>query len=158
MYKVLKRTSGFTMMEFVVTIAIIGTMLSIALPSYHSTTLMVQEKTSLSKMHTIRETFFQYFYIAHMNGDPHFPLTPTNADTLMDETWSNTPINPQVSLKTPADLFSDGQVPRNANNYPFKYTTWQDTVLATGEIRYFIRITDVDIESAAFGKSFTHSI
>ena len=125
---------------------------------YHSTTLMVQEKTSLSKMHTIRETFFQYFYRTHMDGDPHFPLTPTNTDTLMDQSWSNTPIDPQVSLKTPADLFSDGEVPKNANNHPFKYSTWKDTISSTGEIRYFIRITDVDTESAAFGKSFTHSI
>ena len=158
MYKIFKRANGFTMMEFVVTVAILGTMLSVALPSYHSTTLMVQEKTSLSKMHMIRETFFQYFYLTHMDGDPHFPLTPTNTDTLMDDSWSTTPINPQVSMKTPADLFSDGQVPKNANNYPFKYTTWQDTISATGEIRFFIRITDVDTESAAFGKSFTHSI
>ena len=158
MYQKLIKNNAFTMMEFVVTVAILGTLLSVALPSYHSTTLMVQEKTSLSKMHTIRETFFQYFYRTHMDGDPHFPLTPTNTDTLMDESWANTPIDPQVSLKTPADLFSDGKVPKNANNQPFKYSTWKDTISSTGEIRYFIRITDVDTESAAFGKSFTHSI
>jgi prepilin-type N-terminal cleavage/methylation domain-containing protein len=67
MYQRLNKNNGFTMMEFVVTVAILGTMLSVALPSYHSTTLMVQEKTSLSKMHMIRETFFQYFYRAHMD-------------------------------------------------------------------------------------------
>ena len=93
-----------------------------------------------------------------MNGNPHFPPTPVNSDTLMDQSWANTPINPQESLKTPSDLFSDGEIPKNANDYPFKYSTWSDTLITTGEIRYFIRITDVDEESAAFGKSFTHSI
>ena len=158
MSKFFKDKRGFTMMEFVVTIAIIGTLISVALPSYHSTNLLVREKTSIASMNLIRETFFQYFYRMHVKGDPHFPLTPTNSDTLMTESWGNAPINVNISLITPADLFSDGKVPTNANNNPFKYKTWEEVIESTGEIRYFIEISDEDTESAAFGKSFTHSI
>ena len=61
MLKVSKKNCGFTMMEFVVTIAIIGTLISVALPSYHSTNLLVREKTSIASMNLIRETFFNTF-------------------------------------------------------------------------------------------------
>ena len=158
MYIIFKDKHGFTMMEFVVTIAIIGTLISVALPSYHSTNLLVREKTSIASMNLIKEAFFQYFYRMHIKGDPHFPFTPTNDDNLMDESWCTAPINEDISGITPEDLFSDGKVPTNANNNPFTYRTWQETAESTGEIRHFIEITDNDTESAAFGKSFTHSI
>ncbi len=158
MYTIFKDKRGFTMMEFVVTIAIIGTLISVALPSYHSTNLLVREKTSIASMNLIKEAFFQYFYRMHIKGDPHFPSTPTNDDNLMDESWCTSPINEDISEATPEDLFSDGKVPTNANNNPFTYRTWQETAESTGEIRHFIEITDNDTESAAFGKSFTHSI
>ena len=156
--KISKKKCGFTMMEFVVTIAIIGTLISVALPSYHSTNLLVREKTSIASMNLIRETFFQYFYRTHLEGNPHFPPTPVNSDTLMTEYWGSSPIDTNISPVTPADLFSDGKVPTNANNNPFKYKTWEEIDEITGEIRYYIQISDNDTESAAFGKSFTHSI
>ena len=92
MYTIFKDKRGFTMMEFVVTIAIIGTLISVALPSYHSTNLLVREKTSIASMNLIKEAFFQYFYRMHIKGDPHFPSTPTNDDNLMDEQTRNTNI------------------------------------------------------------------
>jgi len=56
------------------------------------------------------------------------------------------------------NLFSKGEVPKNSNKYPFKYETWQDTVAATGEIRYYIKIEDIDQDSPSYEKSFTYSI
>ena len=76
----------------------------------------------------------------------------------MTEYWGSSPIDTSISPVTPADLFSDGKVPTNANNNPFKYKTWEEVDEITGEIRYYIQISDNDTESAAFGKSFTHSI
>ena len=158
MLKVSKKNCGFTMMEFVVTIAIIGTLISVALPSYHSTNLLVREMTSIASMNLIREPFFQYFYRMHLEVNPHFPPTPVNSDTLMTEYWGSSPIDTSISPVTRAELFSDGKVPTNANNNPFKYKTWEEVDEITGEIRYYIQISDNDTESAAFGKSFTHSI
>jgi hypothetical protein len=76
----------------------------------------------------------------------------------MDDEWSSAAIDSTISLTSPNNLFSRGVVPKNSNNNPFKYTTWQDTVQLTGEIRYFIRIEDVDLDSPSYGKSFTYNI
>ena len=74
----------------------------------------------------------------------HFPPAPTNTGGLMDDEWSRAAIDSSISLTSPNNLFSRGEVPKNANNNPFKYSTWSDTVQYTGEIRYFIKIEDSD--------------
>ena len=62
------------------------------------------------------------------------------------------------SPQAPKDLFSRVEVPKNANNNPFRYETWQDTVATTGEIWYYIKIEDIDEDSPSYEKSFTYSI
>lgn len=147
------------MMEFVVTLAIMGIIMSVTVPSFHRVRLELQERQCVTNMNIISETFFQYFYQSHMNGNPHFPKTPNNENHLMDNEWTNSPIDSLYnSFTTPKSLFSNGTVPKNMNQNPFAYETWKDTVQSTGEILYFIKIKDVDEDSPAFGKSLTHSI
>jgi len=146
------------MMELVVTLAIVGILMSVSVPSYYNIRIKIQERQAVTNMNIIRETFFQYFYRAHMAGNPHFPSTPDNEEKLMDSDWISTAIDSANSPVTPKHLFSDGKVPTNLNRNPFAYESWADTLSATGEIIYYIKISDVDEDSPAFGKSFTHAI
>ena len=154
----IKDNNGFTMMEFVVTLTILGILMSVAVPSYHNVRERVIERNNITNMNVIRETFFHYFYQTHMRGNPHFPLTPNNEDKLMNIEWSDIPIDSSYSPLAPKHLFSDGRVPLNSNHNPFAYETWQDTLQVTGEIVYYIKISDIDEDSPSYEKSFTHSI
>ncbi|MBL51053.1 MAG: hypothetical protein CMG57_03755 [Candidatus Marinimicrobia bacterium] len=158
MKKFVKSTKGFTMMEFVVTLAIMGILMSVAVPSFYNVRIQLQERQGVTNMNIIRETFFHYFYQTHMAGNPHFPPTPNNEEKLMDSDWASTPIDSINSPVSPRQLFSNGEMPRNLNRHPFAYETWNDTVRATGEIIYYIKISDVDEDSPSFEKSFTHAI
>ena len=57
-----ENNNGFTMTEFVVTIAIMGTLLSMAVPKFTNVSEETQAERNLANMHTIREVFFHYFY------------------------------------------------------------------------------------------------
>ena len=60
MYKKLKK-DGFTMTEMVVTVALIGTLLSFAVPRYTSVSEDTQAERNIANMQVIREAFFHYF-------------------------------------------------------------------------------------------------
>ena len=152
--------NGFTMTELVVTVALMGTLLSLVAPKFTNVSEETQGERNIANMHTIREVFFHYFYRSMQRKGyvAHFPPEPSNSNKLMDDAWSNAAIDSTISLTSPNNLFSGGSVPKNSNNYPFKYTTWKDTVQYTGEIRYFIQIEDVDLDSPSYGKSFTYNI
>ena len=154
----IKNRDGYTMIELVMALAILGTLVGTAMPMYSRLTEQVQADRNLANMNIIRETFFHYFYRTHMGGNPHFPATPENADTLMDNTWAGLDIASVAAPGiTPNSLFSDNEVPKNSNGNPFYYRTFNDT-LTTGEVRYFIILKDTDAESPSYQESFTHSI
>ena len=158
-----KSTSkGFTLAEFVVTIAIMGTLLGVALPSYSNITFNAQDAINIANMERIKNTFSQYMFDAHIQGHPHLPSVPDNDDYLMDDDWENTVISNQVVPgRTPSDLFGGGHVPRNTNGNPFSYEMWIDTVHADNysiSLDYYIRFTDVDEDSPSFETSVTYNI
>ena len=124
MENILKKGSkGFTIAEFVVTIALMGTMMSVVLPSFDSITLNMQASQNKTNMDMIRQVFFGYFYDTHMKGIAHLPPSPTNEDGLMDEEWANEIISSDMIPTTPNELFSAGEIPKNANGHPFAYET-----------------------------------
>ena len=151
---------GFTLMELVVTVVLLGILVSVSIPAYNGVAEETQGKRNEANMQTIREAFFHYFYRMHQerSRSAHFPPTPANETRVMDDEWTSTPMDSTRSPQAPKDLFSRGELPKNANNNPFKYETWQDTVAATGEIRYYIKIEDIDQDSPSYEKSFTYSI
>ena len=139
-------------------LAILGTLLGTAMPMYSRVTAQTQADRNVTNMNVIRETFFHYFYRTHMAGNPHFPSTPNNSDNVMDDEWAGTTIDSLMAPNiTPNSLFTEDGVPKNSNGNPFSYRTYSDT-LYTGEVRYFIFIEDIDIESPSYQESFTHSI
>ena len=152
--------SGFTMMELVVTIALMGILMSFAVPAYNGVGERMQGERNIANMQTIREQFFHYFYEMHQTRGrvAHFPPAPANENGVMDEEWARTPMDSTLSPRAPKDLFSTFKVPRNSNNKPFKYETWRDTVQVTGEVMRFIKLEDIDEDSPSHGKSFTYSI
>ena len=54
--------NGYTMTELVVTVALIGTLLSFAVPRYASVSEETQGERNIANMQIIRESFFHYFY------------------------------------------------------------------------------------------------
>ena len=151
---------GFTLMELVVTVVLLGILVSVSIPAYNGVAEETQGKRNEANMQTIREAFFHYFYRMHQTSgrSAHFPPAPTNQTHVMDDEWASTPMDSTLSPEAPKHLFSQNKVPKNSNNKPFKYETWLDTVAATGEVRYYIKIEDIDQDSPSYEKSFTHSI
>ena len=160
MNKKIKTNSGFTMMELVVTLALMGVLISFAIPAYNGVSEEMQGKRNVANMQTIREAFFHYFYRMHQQKGriAHFPPPPENEMKIMDDDWANTPMDSLFSPMAPKDLFATGELPKNANNNAFLYETWNDTIEMTGEVMYYIKIEDIDEDSPSFGKSFTYSI
>ncbi len=160
MNKKIKTNSGFTMMELVVTLALMGVLISFAIPAYNGVSEEMQGKRNVANMQTIREAFFHYFYRMHQQKGriAHFPPPPENEMKIMDDDWANTPMDSLLSPMAPKDLFATGELPKNANNNAFLYETWNDTIKMTGEVMYYIKIEDIDEDSPSFGKSFTYSI
>ena len=151
---------GFTLMELVVTVVLLGILVSVSIPAYNGVAEKTQGKRNEANMQTIREVFFHYFYRMHQESGrtAHFPPAPADETRVMDDEWTSTPMDSTRSPQAPKDLFSRGELPKNANNNPFKYETWQDTVAATGEVRHWIKIEDIDQDSPSYEKSFTYSI
>ena len=75
-------TAGFTMMELVVTLALMGVLISFAIPAYNGVSEEMQGKRNEANMQTIREAFFHYFYRMHQQKGriAHFPPPPDNED------------------------------------------------------------------------------
>ena len=65
------------MMELVVTLALMGVLISFAIPAYNGVSEEMQGKRNEANMQTIREAFFHYFYsfiqVASLNKRPIIP-------------------------------------------------------------------------------------
>ena len=141
----MKNSSGFTLVELVVTIVLVGILLGTAIPTFYRTINETQEQVNISNMGIIKDTFMQYYYDNHMAGNPHFPQLPENG--LMDSTYK------QIDLedgRTPDNLFS-GDLPYNQNKNPYNYY-WDDDTSEYGFITKRIIIKDIDPDSPSLNE------
>ena len=133
----MKNSSGFTLVELVVTIVLVGILLGTAIPTFYRTINETQSQVNISNMGIIKDTFMQYYYDNHMSGNPHFPQTPT--DSLMNSTYRQTQLQ---DGRTPDMLFS-GDLPYNTNNKPYTYYWDNDSTTK----RIIIKDNDLDSPS-----------
>ena len=107
------------MMELVVTIALMGILMSFAVPAYNGVGERMQGERNIANMHTIREQFFHYFYEMHQQRGrvAHFPPAPTNENSIMDDEWASTPMD--STLSEHRSICSPHLKWENSNNNPF---------------------------------------
>ena len=141
----MNNSAGYTLAELVVTIVLLGTLTAVAVPTYNKVINKAQKQANLSNMETIKNTFMQYFYVNHMQGNPHFPPEPEN--TLLDSTYREIILD---GRRTSDDLFS-GDLPYNTNKNPYNYY-WDDDTTESGYITKRIIIKDTDLDSPSLNE------
>ena len=81
MGKVLKKKNyGFTLLELVVAISILGIMIGGSIVRYSKVTRTAQREQNRANIVIIREAFFQYFYRNHMDGNCLLYTSPSPRD------------------------------------------------------------------------------
>jgi|TARA_Y100000389_G_scaffold53483_1_gene49347 prepilin-type N-terminal cleavage/methylation domain-containing protein len=134
---------GFTLAELVVSISLVGVLMSFAIPSYQSNVLATQRQSNITNMEIVRTTFMMYWQEGHMIGNPNFPPQPENNQMDLEFKAHLLPDGRMVN-----DLFS-GDLPRNSNNNPFYYYVQSDTS-ETGFVTQVIIIVDEDEDSPSY--------
>ena len=142
----MKNSKGFTLIELVVTIALVGILLGTAIPTFHRVVSETQQQVNMSNMGIIKNTFMQYYYDNHMTGNPHFPPVPS--DSLLNDSYRQTILE---DGRTPDMLFS-GDLPYNTNNKPYIY--YWDNDLNTKRIV----IKDIDSDSPSYNEKVVGEI
>ena len=134
----MKNSNGFTLIELVVTIMLVGILLGTAIPTFHRVVSETQSQVNISNMEIIKDTFMQYYYDNHMSGNPHFPQVPS--DSLLNNSYCKIKLS---DGRTPNDLFS-GNLPNNTNDKPFIYYWDNDSTTKR------IVIKDDDLDSPSY--------
>ena len=141
----MNNSAGYTLAELVVTIVLLGTLTAMAVPTYNKVINKAQKQANLSDMETIKNTFMQYHYVTHMQGNPHFP--PQSENSLLDSTYR------EITLedgRTPDQLFS-GNLPYNSNKNPYMYY-WDNDTTESGYVTKRIVIKDTDADSPSLNE------
>ena len=146
----MENSKGFTLIELVVTIALVGILVGSVIPTFHRAVNETQSSVNISNMVIIKNTFLQYYYDNHMSGDPHFPQLPENS--LLDSTYRKLELG---DGRTPDMLFS-GDLPYNTNQKPYTYYWDNDTT--NGHITQRIVIKDIDPDSPSYDKKVVGEI
>jgi len=134
---------GFTLAELVVSISLVGVLMSFAIPSYQSNVLATQRQSNITNMQIVITTFMMYWQEGHMIGNPNFPPQPENNQMDLEFKAHLLPDGRMVN-----DLFS-GELPVNSNNNPFYYYVQSDTS-ETGFVTQMIIIVDEDEDSPSY--------
>ena len=140
----MKNSAGFTLVELIVTIVLVGILVGTAIPTFNRMVNETQSQTNISNMVIIKNVFMQYYYDNHIAGNPHFPQLPDGG--IMDSTYR------QIELedgRTPNMLFS-GDLPLNSNDNPYIYKWENDTI--NEFITRKIIIRDEDLDSPSYDK------
>ena len=140
----MKNSAGFTLVELIVTIVLVGILVGTAVPTFNRMVNETQSQTNISNMVIIKNVFMQYYYDNHIAGNPHFPQLPE--DGLMDSTYRHIQLE---DGRTPNMLFS-GDLPLNSNENPYIYKWENDTI--NGFITKKIIIRDEDLDSPSYDK------
>lgn len=109
---------GFTLLELIVTVAIMATLAAVAIPTYLKSQSDAQLRTSQANMINIKQAFINNFYYSVIDrGKKEFPAEPS--DNQMTFNWANNTI--LYNGGTVSGLFSGGQIIYNPYNNPYLY-------------------------------------
>jgi len=114
---ILKYKDGFTFAEMIVTVAILGTIVSIAVPKFTELTFESKLRKSETTLINIQQAYFTHYYNTTFIGRPEFPPSPQ--DSLMTIEWSKLPL--LFNGRSVANLFRNGKIPLNPNKKPYIY-------------------------------------
>jgi prepilin-type N-terminal cleavage/methylation domain-containing protein len=134
---------GFTLAELVVSISLVGILMSFAIPSYQSNVLATQRQSNITNMQIVITTFMMYWQEGHMIGNPNFPPQPENNQMELEFKAHVLPEGRMVK-----GVWS-GELPFNSNNNPFYYYVQSDTS-ETGFVTQVIIIVDEDEDSPSY--------
>jgi len=141
----MNNSAGFTLVELIVTIVLVGILVGSAIPTFNNVINTTQKQVNISNMETIKNTFMQYFYENHMTGNPHFPPEPENG--LMDSTYKEIQLQDGRTLD---NLFNGkAGLPYNSNGNPYSYYYESDTS-ETEFVTQRITIKDMDTDSPSY--------
>jgi len=113
-----KLNNGFTLLELVVTVSIIGILAAVVTPTYIEKQVQAKIMVSQSNMIAIRQAFINNFYQEILWGNTGvFPPEPD--DNKMTSEWSSSTV--LSTGKTVDQLFSEGKLPKNSNGSAFLY-------------------------------------
>ena len=109
------RNSGFTLVEMLLVLAIVGILVTIILPSVVGVTMDTKEKQAKADLRLIQAAIGQY-YVRYNT----FPTTQADPD---DETWINEllAMSPRVINKRPGDPFRVADDPDNPPPYQYEF-------------------------------------
>tara|TARA_E500000318_G_scaffold41799_1_gene40010 strand:- start:76 stop:519 length:444 start_codon:yes stop_codon:yes gene_type:complete len=141
----MKNSAGFTLVEVVVAIALMGILIGTSVPIYNNVITKTQISVNTSNMIIIKDTFMRYFNETYMDGNPQLPTLPQNA--LLDSTYNNTELS---DGRTPNNLFNGG-LPFNSNGNPYTYY-WEADTSSSGFITKKFYIEDLDTDSPSYGE------
>ena len=112
-----KNKDGFTFAEMIVTVAILGTIISIGVPKFTEMIFESKIRKSETTIINIQQAYFTHYYNTTFIGRAEFPPSPQ--DSLMTIEWSNLPL--LFNGRTVANLFRSGKIPLNPNRKPYIY-------------------------------------
>lgn len=127
-----KRWYGFTLVELLVVMLVVGILMAIAIPSYFSVTADARKTNFCSSLAEI-EKALQMYAVRH-NGE--YPDTISEGTILNSEYFSKTPKNPYTNkLMMPDTTFDETKagswIYTSTNNFSYKITATPDCTTST---------------------------
>lgn len=124
----LGKTRAFSLVELVVTMAIVGILAVVTTPYYTKYTYQAKVARSRTDLETIRRAFINHYFDSMLAGQVEFPPAPTNG--LMTPTWAIT--DTLLDGNTTSSLFSEGRIPTNPLGNPYQYERLPDSLAKMG--------------------------
>jgi len=122
--KVERMNRGFTLLELIITVSIMGILAAVVTPTYLDQQAQAKIVVSKTNMIAIRQAFINYFYQALLNNRPaEFPAEPE--DNKLTEEWTTTFI--LANGMSANKLFSEGELPLNSYDNPYEYSLLEAT-------------------------------